>query len=473
MRRPRPKTISRLVPELVRELFPHIILQEYQGKRYDDPPACPDCKSVERTRWDWEKRLFCIIITERGFQDISVRVKRYKCKTCGRVYPSRAPFYPDCIYASPVVDACLYLASGNTFCSVEHILMMYGLQIDRDTVGNYAHRFVDRAKEMAGIRVDTSSIAINLVRLLFDARDVEELKERFPGELFQDTGDETYPAIKGAKKRMREENTERALRGEPLLRYPASHTLGSVYEAIHKFHVSMLATKSAFNLMLADALKRPARGCVGSVRDGSKCYRGPHINCVNHKGRRMIGRDPGYRRLKKQAQSRAQIKEYCKAFYAKVREEEAERAAQMYPELVDGDGRFIGALSTNSMEGGNWRIKYGLGVPYTRSDSLGARALLLVIADSVKTFREGGPGESFAHIYGCFTYSRVMEHTGQEPGTGLMPNPHHYHPDDSPKPSKPSKHIEHTETFTLWLQYAVQRAQTKHREREATNTTHT
>ena len=377
--------------------------------------------------------------------DTSVRVNRYMCKACGRVYQSRAPFYPDYIYARPVVDACLHLASGNTFCRVKHILMQYGLQADRDTVRNYAHRFGDRAKEMAGIMVDQSSIAINMVRLLFDARDVEELKERFPGEILQDTGDETYPTFKGAKKRLRGENTDRGLRDEAQLRYTQSHTLASVYENLHRFYLSILVTRSAFNTMLADALKRPARGCVGSVRGGSKCYRGEHINGVNHKGRRLIGRDKEYRRLKKYAQNRAQIKEYCKAFHAKVKEEEAQRAAQMYPELGDEDGHFTGALSTNSIEGGNWRIKYGPGVPYTSSNSLSARALPLVIGDYVKTFRERRPDESFAQIHGSFTYSRVMTHIKQKLGTRPTPHPHNHSGD----PPKPTKHKKHTEIFTL------------------------
>jgi len=459
MQEPRPKTINSLAPGLLAESILTILLQ-LQDKTYDDPPPCPRCGSEMRTRHDRRKRIYATIITDEGFRNITVWIKRYVCKGkgrgkgkgkgkgCGKVYCSRSPFYPGCLYASPVVDTCLYLAAHNPFCRVEAILQSWGLQIDRDTIRSYVRRFGRRARNIAGVRIDNTSVAVNLVRLLFDATDVEELKARLPGEVFQDVGDETYPAIKGAKKRLREENLERALRGEKERPYPDSHTLACVYETLHKFFVSILVTPTAFNTMLADALERPAYGCVGSVRDGSKCYRGEHIDCVNHKPRRLIARDPVYRRLKKEAQSRAQIEEYCRLFYGRVREKEAERAAQMYPELVDGDGRFIGALSTNSMEGGNWRIKFGLKVPYLDPVSEEARTLLVALLDSMKTFDAGRPCESFAHLHGCFEYSSVMADKDNDRGPDTFPS----------RGGESDSSSDHTGEFGLWLNSAVLRA---------------
>lgn len=223
MKRPRPKKISSLSPGLVRESIPSILLQ-LQDKLYDDPPPCPRCRSEERKRHGQRKHIYATIITEKGFQKIFVWVKRYVCKACGKYYRSRSPFYPGCLYGSLVVDTCLFLASNNPFCRVEAVLQQWGLQIDRDTVRSYVRRFRARARSMAGIRIDTNSVAVNLVRLLYDVADVEKLKERMPGEVFQDVADETYPAVKGARKRLRDENTERALHGQPPRRYPQAQT---------------------------------------------------------------------------------------------------------------------------------------------------------------------------------------------------------------------------------------------------------
>ncbi len=473
VRRPRPKKISSLSPGLVKESIPSILLQLHD-KLYDDPPPCPRCRSEERKRHGQRKRLYAAIIVEDRFQRIRVWVKRYVCKRCGKAYRSRSPFYPGCLYGNLVVDTCLFLASANPFCRVEAILQEWGLQIDRDTVRCYVHRFRARARSMAGVRVDTASVAVNLVRLLYDAADVEELRQRMPWEVFQDVADETYPAVKGAKKRLREENLDRSLRGELPRRYPESHTLACCYETRHRFFASILVTSTAFNTMLADALTRPAKGCVGSVRDGSRCYRGPHIDCVNHKARRGIARDPAYRRLKKEAESRDQIQEYCVQYYSNVRREEEEKAAKAYPELVDKKGRFTGALSTNSMEGGNWRIKFALRVPYEDPASVEGRTLLAAVSDSVRTFKSGRPDQSFAQIHGSFSYFTVMSHTyrdhpaHQTPGSG---DKGQGGGDDHSPASEKGHTKRHTEKFTLWLVWAVERAKRKHEEREATTTT--
>lgn len=460
VRRPRPKKISSLSPGLVKESIPSI-LHQLDDKLYDDPPPCPRCRSEERKRNGQRKRIYATIITEKGFQKIRVRVKRYVCKRCGKTYRSRSPFYPGCLYGSLVVDTCLFLASNNPFCRVEAILQQWGLQIDRDTVRSYVRRFRARARGMAGVRIDTNCVAVNLVRLLFDAVDVEELKTRMPWEVFQDVADETYPAVKGAKRRLRDENVERALRGEPPRKYPQSHTLATCYETRHNFFASILVTSTAFNTMLADALTTPAKGCVGSVRDGSKCYGGGHIQCTNHVARRLIARDPGYRQLRREAESRDQIKEYCSLFYGRVRREEEEKAVLAYPELVE-KGRFVGALSTNSVEGGMWRIKFALKVPYQDPASAEGRTLLVAVSDSVRTFRSGRPDESFAQIHGCFEYSTVMAHEPHAPPT----NPDHSS-ECGDGGNHPPYNDGHTYMFTLWLQNAVKRATER---QEATTT---
>jgi len=452
----------------LKESIPHLLLP-YRDRLYDDPTPCPECGSEKRNRYDKQPRIFATIITQKGFQQIRVWVKRYVCKDCGRIYASRSPFYPGCLYGNLVIDLCLFLSAANPFCRVEALLQQWGLQVDRDTVRNYVKRFGERARSAAGTRIDQSCVAVNLVRLLFDLASVEELAARMPGEVFQDVADETYPAVKGAKKSMRDENTERTLQGQPPVKYPQSHTLATCYEARHRFFLSVLVTPTAFNTMLADALCAPARGCVGSVRDGSTCYRGEHIQCANHKARRLIARDPEYRRLKREATCREQVRDYCLRYYSNVKEKEAAKAAQRYPDLVQ-DGVFVGALSTNSMEGGNWRIKYSLAVPYKDPALLEARLLLIAVSDSVKTFKAGRPQETFAQVHGCFAYSTIMAQTSrpERVGTGMGSGLGHGPGDGSDQSARQGGH---TEIFALWLEQSIQRAAKKQAEKEVTTTT--
>ena len=113
-------------------------------------------------------------------------------------------------------------------------------------------------------------------------------------------------------------------------------------------------------------------------------------------------------------------------------------------------------------------MKFALKVPYRDGVSVEARAVLVAIADSARTFGGGRPCESFAHRHGCFQYSSVMtvhEHPDRERETspprdgGGDPSDHHT-----------TRHSGHTEKFTLWLNNAVERAE---RSRENTLSTPT
>ena len=62
----------------------------------------------------------------------------------------------------------------------------------------------------------------------------------------------------------------------------------------------------------------------------------------------------------------------------------------------------------NAIEGGNWRLKYGLRTPYARWHGTLARTTLLTLDDSLYVFRNGQPEVSFTHRIGAFSYEDVM-----------------------------------------------------------------
>jgi len=67
--------------------------------------------------------------------------------------------------------------------------------------------FKDRVSKHTGIRMFDEDIGVNLLRPFFNIDNVKELKRKYPqlrgAEL---VSDETYPAKKGTKKALREEN---------------------------------------------------------------------------------------------------------------------------------------------------------------------------------------------------------------------------------------------------------------------------
>jgi hypothetical protein len=168
---------------------------------YDGHGSCPHCGFDHVVGFGWMERTYCTIITEKGFTDVNVRVRRYLCRRCKHTFLADAPFYDGCNYGKPIVDLCPSLVASNPFNRVESILMQYGIQVDRDTMKNYTIIFRDRVMKQAGIPVmDDSKIGVNILKPFFDVDSVEELKKRYPQVKYDAAMDETYPRVKGAKK---------------------------------------------------------------------------------------------------------------------------------------------------------------------------------------------------------------------------------------------------------------------------------
>ena len=354
-----------------------------------------------------QKRLFCKIITPKP-KDVHVFVKRYKCKKCGLVQISNEVFYPNCNYGKPIVDMCLYFASENPYNRVEEIMMKLGIQVDRDTVRNYAILFKQRCESIGGLRFLGQNVGVNLLSILFDAENVSELKTRFNLSGIESVIDETYPALKGAKKKLRERNVRAAKHEKPKI-YPEGFTLATSYLPQLKIFSSLIYRSGKFNWGLAKSLSRPLVGTDYNLTDGSRCYEfiRNRERCLVHRCRNERKRNFEFQQMKKFGSSPMEITRWCRERYLKKKEEMKNLLKHKYPGLVK-NGEFVGALTTNSIEGGNWRIKYALRTQYKVCDSIGARVILILVRESQKTFSRGKPFVSFGASSSKFKYENVM-----------------------------------------------------------------
>ena len=247
MYNPKKKNLSSIVPDMLKFLMPLAIEQEYSEKHFDQKPKiCRRCKNKIFTRYDTERRLFCILIRPKGLKKIYVYVKRYKCKKCGLVSLSEGIFYPGCLYGKPIVDLCLYLSAKNPYDRVESILMLYGIQVDGDTVKNYAKKFKKRVESIAGLGFCYEKIGVNFLKLLFGVDNVGALKKKFNIPGAESVSDETYPAKKGAKKKLREENTAAKQNGEKQKNFPDSFGVALSYLPLLKLFIAMVLTDGEF-----------------------------------------------------------------------------------------------------------------------------------------------------------------------------------------------------------------------------------
>jgi hypothetical protein len=109
------------------------------GHVFSDPLPCPAC-GVTGAGYDRRIRRFATVPDEQGTQEITVVVKRFRCRSCGEVQDARAPFYPDTRLGSPVVDLCVILGRDLPYRRVSAVLRDLGLVVDPGTVRNYASR---------------------------------------------------------------------------------------------------------------------------------------------------------------------------------------------------------------------------------------------------------------------------------------------------------------------------------------------
>jgi hypothetical protein len=110
-----------------------------EGRVFSDPLPCPSC-GITGAGYDQRIRRFATLIDEQGTRDITVAVKRFRCRSCGRIRDARAPFYPDTRLGSPVVDLCVTFGRELPYRQVSVVLRDLGLVVDPGSVRNYASR---------------------------------------------------------------------------------------------------------------------------------------------------------------------------------------------------------------------------------------------------------------------------------------------------------------------------------------------
>ena len=183
MQNPKKKKINKLTPSI---LYTAIIqyLLAFQGDFFDKFRNCPHCGSSNCKKHHIEEdKLFCKVIINGKFKDITVAVQIFYCNDCHKTYLAKSPFYDGPLYCQPVVDLCLYLSAKNPYHRVEKILLELGIQVDRDTVKNYALRFEGKIKKCAGMELFGEVGGINLLKVMFDVENVKELNVITTGSL--------------------------------------------------------------------------------------------------------------------------------------------------------------------------------------------------------------------------------------------------------------------------------------------------
>lgn len=411
MRPPAPKTISKLIKNTLARLLILALVWLYGNRVYTERRGCPRCGSLKSIVHGKSRRIFCFIIKDSNFEPIYVWLARYKCKRCGKTYHAKGPFYPRINYGAPIVDMALYFAATNPFNKVEKIFLELGIQVDRDTVKRWVKKYKNRAMMNAGSEKGMSYSSINLLKLLYDAENMKKL-EFAPKVPLSGSADETYASIKGAKTRLRKENRKRRRAGLKPIKYPECVTVGATYVQQLKSFASIVFSRFPFNEKMAEDLLLPLYGILLLLTDGHKAYKpiegAYHLRCLFHRLKNICKRDRFLKALEKSGADENEILSYIKQLYEQLKLSTLEQLSLVIPTFFDANNNFSGPLTTNSQEGGNFRLKWLVRVPYLDLDAYFGRIILAAISDSLSTFSGGKPIIRPGALISSFQFGDVM-----------------------------------------------------------------
>lgn len=130
--------------------------------------ACPYCGGPV-TGHDTKEKQFAVIADEGEKRAIHVRVKRFRCRECGRLCYADEPFYPDTRIGSPVIDLCVTLSATMPAGRAARMLEAMGVIVDRTSCLLYVKKHTREipTADVFGMRLPLSVLSLgNLAALI-------------------------------------------------------------------------------------------------------------------------------------------------------------------------------------------------------------------------------------------------------------------------------------------------------------------
>ena len=112
-------------------------LSALDGVLFKDLEKCPHCGGRPMP-YDTKEKQYATLITNGETRAVTVKVRRFICRDCGKLLYADEPFYPDTRVGSAVIDLALALSLKSSFSHAAVVMEALWIEINRGTVRNYA-----------------------------------------------------------------------------------------------------------------------------------------------------------------------------------------------------------------------------------------------------------------------------------------------------------------------------------------------
>ena len=104
-----------------------------EGFLFEDADKCPFCDGDLRAH-DIKKKKFATIAEGESRRNITVNVRRFRCRECGRLVYADSPFYDNIRMGAPIVDFCLLNLRLHPANHISKILRKMSIIVNPSTI---------------------------------------------------------------------------------------------------------------------------------------------------------------------------------------------------------------------------------------------------------------------------------------------------------------------------------------------------
>jgi hypothetical protein len=123
---------------MVTDLF-QTAISLVDGAEFTSLEQCPHCGGLV-SGYDTRQKKFAVVLEGEEERTITVRVKRFTCRSCGQLCYADEPFYPGSRIGSPIIDFYVTKSAIMSSSRAARVIAAMGIVIDRTTWKNYRDR---------------------------------------------------------------------------------------------------------------------------------------------------------------------------------------------------------------------------------------------------------------------------------------------------------------------------------------------